>query len=67
MRVPDHIETAQLVTLDANDRSRRLPDPSFARTAHLSLTLQVESRTCSVSHSPHAHLRSDTSRSHVSH
>ena len=67
MRVPDRIETARLVTPGANDRSRRLPDPSFARIARPSLTLQVESKTCSVSHSLHEHLKSDMFRRPPSH
>jgi len=62
MRVPDRIETARLVTPGVNDRSRRLPDPSFARIARLSLTLQVESKTCFVSHFLHEHLKSDMFR-----
>ena len=67
MRVPDRIETARLVTPGANDRNRRLPDPSFARIALLSSTLSVRSKTCSASHSPHERLKSDMFRIPPSH
>ena len=67
MRVPDRIETARLVTPGANDRSRRLPDPSFARIARLSSTLRVRSKTCSASHSLLEHLKSDMFRRPPSH
>lgn len=61
MHVPDRTATAPQVIQDANGRNRRPHDRWFARTALLSLTLQVQLKTYSVSHSPHAHLRSDMS------
>jgi len=67
MHVPDRIAKAPQVIQDANGRNRRPHDRWFARTALLSLTLQVQLKTCSVSHSPHAHLRSDMSRTPPSH
>ena len=67
MRVPDRIETARLVTPGVNDRSRRLPDLSFARIARLSLTHQVRSKTYSASHSLPEHLKSGMFRRRPSH
>jgi len=67
MHVPDRTATARQAIQDANGRNRRPHDRWFARTALLSLTLQVQLKTCSVSHSPHAHLRSDMSRTPPSH
>jgi len=67
MHVPDRTATARQAIQDANGRNRRPHDRWFARTALLSLTLQVQLKTCSVSHSPHAHLRSDMSRIPPSH
>lgn len=66
MHVPDRIATAPQAIQDANGRNRRPHDRLFARTALPSLTLQVQLKTCSVSHSPHAHSRSDMSRALLS-
>ena len=67
MHVPDHIATEPQAIQDANGKNRRPHDRWFARTALLSLTLQVQLKTYSVSHSPHAHLRSDMSLTPPSH